>query len=211
MVSVGYTETIEGTAQNVTIYFDNALVFADVVELQIVPQGMNYQLAFNAMDSMNSMISLLAAGVGAFALLLALVSSVLGYKLIGFEVMLPLQACYFALAELSRTFTALGALRSLNYANGYNQVAAFDFKEARGQGALPGLIVMERSSEFLANLNFAAVPLLVAMAVAVGMRLGIREKKVEAVRPEDKGKKGKEGKEANKLDNVETSKPGASK
>jgi hypothetical protein len=44
---------------------------------------MNYQLAFNSIDSLNSIISLVGAVVGGLALLIAVVSSVAGYKLIG--------------------------------------------------------------------------------------------------------------------------------
>lgn len=36
---------------------------------------------------------------------------------------------------------------------------------------------MERSVEFLANLNISAVPLIVSAVVAMAMRIGVRDKK----------------------------------
>jgi hypothetical protein len=141
VVSAGYTETIELVTHNVTIYFDNAFVFAAQLELTIAPSGINYQLAFNPIDSFNSIISLLAAVVGGFALFFAVASSVLGYKLIGFEVLLPVQVMYFSLAILNHTYSALGALRSLNYSNGYNKVGP-GFSLADAPRMLPGMMVM---------------------------------------------------------------------
>lgn len=84
LVSAGYTATIENAEQNMTFFFDNSLVWAPQVDLTIKPSGLNYQLSFNAADTFTSIIGMLGAVVGAGALVIALASSVLGYKLIGF-------------------------------------------------------------------------------------------------------------------------------
>jgi hypothetical protein len=141
VVAVGYTETIEKMTHNVTIYFDNAFVHAQQVEVPIVPSGINYQLAFNPIDSFTSIIAMLAALVAVLALFFAIVSSVLGYKLIGFEVLLPVQIMYFSISTLNHTYSALGALRALDYSNGYNKIGpAYTLAEA--VRSLPGLMVM---------------------------------------------------------------------
>lgn len=50
---------------------------------------------------------------------------------------------------------------------------------------------MERSAEFLANVNISAVPLIVTAVVALAMRIGVREKKPQENTGElKKGKKG---------------------
>ncbi len=141
LVSAGYTTAIEATEQNVTVFFDNSLVWAPQVDLVITPVGLNYQLSFNAVDSFTSLIGMLGAVVGVTALIVALASSVLGYKLIGFEIMLPVQIMYLALSELSHTYSALGQLRTLNYSNGYNQLVPYSLASS----APAGLLVMERS------------------------------------------------------------------
>jgi hypothetical protein len=49
----------------------------------MAPCGSNYQLTFNQLENFNNIISLLSNVLGAIALLFAIVSSVLGKKLIG--------------------------------------------------------------------------------------------------------------------------------
>jgi hypothetical protein len=193
VVSLAYTQTIEDTNQTVNISIDPAYLYSPSMQLAISPSGVNYALVFNSTDNFNSIILLLSAVIGGLALVFAIVSSVLGYKLIGFEIMLPIQLMYLSLSELNHTSSALGSLKNLSFSTGYNQIASFTLTNS--MSVQPGLQVMQRTSEFLTNVNFSAAPLLVVITIALIFRLGIKEKekKAEVVKTDKKGKqKGKD-------------------
>jgi hypothetical protein len=63
--------------------------------------------------------------VGGLAFLFAIVASVLGYKLIGLELLLPIQLVYFSLASLNTPSSTIGSLHGLSFANGFNKIKAF--------------------------------------------------------------------------------------
>jgi hypothetical protein len=73
----------------------------------------------------------------------ALASSVLGYKLIGFEILLPVQLVYLSLSCLNQPASALGSLRTLSYSTGYNQLKAFNLND--NLSLTPGLMSMQRN------------------------------------------------------------------
>lgn len=174
-ISGEYTETIENTQQNVTIVFDTAVLSAPPIQLIITPSGSNYALTFNSIDKFNSVILLVSGFVGGLALVFAVVSSVLGYKLIGFEILLPVQCIYLSLAELGHTSAALAALRNLSYSNSYNLQPVLPASNPQG------LFILQRNTEFLSNLNFSAAPFILAIIMALFLRIGLKEKEKKEV------------------------------
>lgn len=125
-----------------TISFDDTLLAAPAIQLAIEPTGINYELAFNSMENFNNIIVVLSAILGVVSILFAITSSVLGYKLMGFEILLPIQLIYLSLSHLNQPVSALGSLYTLSFSTGYNRLDAFSYLD--NFNLTPGLMVLQR-------------------------------------------------------------------
>ena len=85
--------------------------------------------------------------VGGFALALAIAAGIVGYKMVGFEIVLPVQVTYFTLSMLNVPYSALSSLYGLSFSTGYNQVASFEL--LNNLNLDKGLIVLQRNNFFL--------------------------------------------------------------
>jgi hypothetical protein len=112
--------------------------------------------------------------VGGLALALGIVSGVLGYKLIGFEICLPLQVTYFTLLLLSVPQASLSSLYGLDLSSGYNKLEPFNLLAS--QQLDKGLIVLQRNNNFLENCNFSYVPLAVFLILTAVTVIWVKEK-----------------------------------
>lgn len=102
--------------------------------------------------------------VGGLALLLGILSGALGYKIIGFEICLPVQVTYFSLLLLNVPQASMSSMFGLTLSSGYNQLESFDLLQ--NQNLDKGLIVLQRNYSFLDNCNFSYVPLAVLLVLS---------------------------------------------
>lgn len=89
--------------------------------------------------------------VGIIVLVLALGTSLYGRKLMGFELILPVQCTYFGLSCLSGVTATIGQLKNLYYSTGYNTIPKASLNENSNYA---GLSVIGFQNEFLLNFNF---------------------------------------------------------
>lgn len=98
------------------------------------------------------MITYLALAITAFALGLALVSSFLGEKIMGIELILPCQAAFFTMATLPKNvLSPISALWSLKFSNGYNSIQKYDL--ATNYMLDNRITIMQYSGQFILNYN----------------------------------------------------------
>ena len=83
LIKATYLQSIEGTNQMLNISFDTTKIYAPSVVLNIQTCGLNAKLQFNVFETYNNTIYYVAMFTGALALLFAIVSGILGFKLIG--------------------------------------------------------------------------------------------------------------------------------
>lgn len=108
------------------ISFDSTKIYSPSVVLYQTIQGINARLDYGSFEAYNSIIYYLSMFVGGLALLLGVLSGVLGYKLIGFEICLPLQVTYFTLLLLNVPQASLASLYGLDLSSGYNKLQSFN-------------------------------------------------------------------------------------
>lgn len=96
------------------------------------------------MENFNSIIIVLSAILAIVSLLFAVTSSALGYKLMGFEMLLPVQLIYLCLSHLNQPVSALGSLYNLGFSTGYNKLESFNIYD--NFNLTPGLMVLQRDS-----------------------------------------------------------------
>ena len=89
----------------------------------------------------------MGAFIGGLAFLFAIVSAILGYKLIGFEICLPVQVIYFSLLMLDVPQASISSLYGLVFSSGYNQLSSFNLQKQLGLEK--GLIVVQKTPYFL--------------------------------------------------------------
>lgn len=85
--------------------------------------------------------------VGAGGLIFAIVAAIVGYKMIGFEICLPIQIIYFSLCLLDVTYSSMASMYGLVYSSGYNQLSSFSLLENLDLDK--GLIVLQKNNFFL--------------------------------------------------------------
>lgn len=61
------------------------------------------------------------------ALLVAIFASIVGLKLVGIELLVPVQLIYFTLATIPPEKTYNTALANLKYANGFNNIVTYSY------------------------------------------------------------------------------------
>lgn len=140
-------------------------------------EGVNARLDYGVFEAYNSIIYYVAMFVSGLGLAVAVVAAGLGYKMIGFEICLPIQVTYFALILLEVPQAAISSLFGLTLSSGYNQLRSFAIRDNLSFDK--GLVVLQKQPYFLDNCNFTYIPL-IALFVAAGVsRAWVPEKKEE--------------------------------
>ena len=80
-------------------------------------------------------------------MILGIVSGIVGYKMIGFEISLPVQITYFSLCLLNVPYSAISSLYGLSFSTGYNTISSFSLKDNLDLDK--GLIVLQKNNFFL--------------------------------------------------------------
>ena len=70
---------------------------------------------------------------GIIAILLAIFASIVGLKLAGVELLLPIQLLYFSLSTMKSQSSYTSSLSQLKYANGYSIITAYDYQRTYSQ------------------------------------------------------------------------------
>jgi len=68
-----------------------------------------------------------------YAILLAIFSAVVGLKLVGIELLVPVQLIYFSLSTLPNQSTYSFILSNLKYANGFSGIRPYDYLRTSSQ------------------------------------------------------------------------------
>ncbi len=116
-------------------------------------------------------------GVSAFALGLALISSFLGEKLLGIELILPVQAAFFSMATLpNKVLSPISALWSLKYSNGYNSLEKYDL--ATNYMLDNRITIMQYSGQYILNYNimFLLLALVILIIGIIALRIAWLER-----------------------------------
>ena len=72
-------------------------------------------------------------GEAVIAILLAIFSSVVGLKLVGLELLLPMQLLYFSLSAIGTHSSYISTLSNFKYANGYSVIVPYDYQRTYNQ------------------------------------------------------------------------------
>lgn len=74
--------------------------YADSLTLSFTATGINAQLVVDQFATSNTILQYVVMAEGVLALLLTIFASVVGLKLVGIELLIPLQLIYFTLATV---------------------------------------------------------------------------------------------------------------
>ena len=99
----------------------------------------------------NTILQYVVMGEGVLAILLALFASIVGLKLAGIELLMPVQLIYFSLAALEKRPSYVSTLNNLKYANGYSGILNYDYFRTYSQNSK--LAGMQYETEFLLSSN----------------------------------------------------------
>jgi len=72
-------------------------------------------------------------GMSVYGVLLAIFAAVVGLKLVGIELLVPMQLIYFSLATLSNQSTYSYVLSNLKYANGFSTIQPYNYYRTHSQ------------------------------------------------------------------------------
>ena len=122
-----YMQSLESNSYNGVVTFNNMSFYADPVSFSYNPHGLNARLVLETMNSSNSILEYIVMGVAIFALVLAIFASVVGLKLVGIELLVPVQLFYFTLSTIQSRSTYLFWFGQLKFANGYNSIIEYDY------------------------------------------------------------------------------------
>lgn len=63
--------------------------------------------------------------VGGASFIFAIIAGMVGFKMVGFELCLPIQVTYLTLCYLNVPYSSLSSLYGLSFSTGYNQISSF--------------------------------------------------------------------------------------
>lgn len=110
--------------------------------------------------------------VAAFALVLALVAAFLGEKMMGIELILPIQAAFFTMVTFpTKILSPISALWSLKFSNGYNSLDKFDLTTNYMLDSR--VTLLQYSGQYLLNYNimFSLLALVILIIAIIVIRL----------------------------------------
>jgi hypothetical protein len=123
MITVDYPSDLESNLYEFNFTFTGLRIYSPDIFVKATVEGLNAKLRTSDTPQQTNIITYVGLGVSAFALGLALISSFLGEKLLGIELILPVQAAFFSMATLpNKVLSPISALWSLKYSNGYNSL-----------------------------------------------------------------------------------------
>jgi hypothetical protein len=79
------------------------------------------------------MVSNIIMGIAIYAVVLAITASVAGLKLVGVELLIPVQLIYFSLSTLPSRSTYSYILYNLRFANGFNTITPYSYLRSYSQ------------------------------------------------------------------------------
>lgn len=82
------------------ISFTNMSFFADPMTVYFKPVGINAQLVIDKNQSIQSMLSIVLTICILLAVLIAIFASIVSLKMVGIELLIPIQIIYFSLATV---------------------------------------------------------------------------------------------------------------
>lgn len=141
--------------------------------------------------------------VGGASFIFAIVSGLVGFKMIGLELCIPIQVTYLTLCYLNVPYSSLSSLYGLSLSTGYNQISSFELLNYLNLDK--GLIVLQRNNFFLENCNFTYVSLAILLLLSVLTYQCVKEK-VEEPKTITERKKKKEKEQKHKKDKMEMDK-----
>jgi hypothetical protein len=107
--------------------------YAEPIVVSFTCIGANAELVIESYNSTNKMLEYIIMGMGVYALLLAIFSAVVGLKMVGIELLVPVQLIYFSLATLPAQSTYSFILNNLKYANGYSTIKSYSYYRTASQ------------------------------------------------------------------------------
>ncbi len=154
--------------------------YADPITLYFTPTGLNAELIIDKYATSNVILSYLFLGQGLIAILVAIFASIVGLKLVGIELLVPIQLIYFTLATIPAESTYNTALANLKYANGFNNIVSYSYFRTYSQNK--SLIAMKYETEFLLSTNvmLGAYILILIWLLIHHLRLKFKEYKLES-------------------------------
>jgi hypothetical protein len=104
---------------------------------------------------------------------------VVGLKLAGIELLVPVQLIYFSLSALKTYSSYLSTLSNLKYANGYSSIQSYNY--ARTYNQHPNLVAITYETEFLlsTNIMLGIYLLILFMLLIHHLRIKHKEQKLE--------------------------------
>ena len=100
---------------------------------QFTATGINAQLTIDQQAALNNILPYIVIAEGILAILLAIFASIVGLKLAGIELLIPVQLLYFSLAAMSSQTSYSSTLSQLKYSNGYSFIAPYDYSRTYSQ------------------------------------------------------------------------------
>lgn len=175
-----YLQDLEGSAQTFSISFNNMTFYADSQTVPFTATGINAQLVLDQYASSNTILEYIIMAEAFVALLVAIFASVVGLKLIGIELLIPLQLIYFSLSTISQQRSYNFVLNNFKYANGFNTLVTYSY--ARTYSQSKSLVAMNYETEFLlsTNLMLAIFVFVLVWLLIHHLRLKYKEYKLES-------------------------------
>jgi hypothetical protein len=107
--------------------------YADTQTINFKAVGINAELVFDQFTSSNLILGYIVMGEAFLALILAIFASVVGLKLVGIELLIPIQLIYFTLATIPQQRTYNYVLSYFRYANGFNTIVPYSYSRTYSQ------------------------------------------------------------------------------
>ena len=174
-----YLQNLEGSTQSFSISFNNMTFFADSQTVSFTATGINAELVLDQYASFNTILEYIVMTEAFVALLVAIFASVVGLKLIGIELLIPIQLIYFSLSTISQQRSYNFVLNNYKYANGFNTLVPYAYSRTYSQSK--NLVGMNYETEFLLSTNVMLGIFLLALIWLLihHLRLNYKEYKLE--------------------------------
>jgi hypothetical protein len=177
MITVDYPSDLESNLYEFNFTFTGLRIYSPDIFVKATVEGLNAKLRTSDTPQQTNIITYVGLGVSAFALGLALISSFLGEKLLGIELILPVQAAFFSMATLpNKVLSPISALWSLKYSNGYNSLEKYDL--ATNYMLDNRITIMQYSGQYILNYNimFLLLALVILIIGIIALRIAWLER-----------------------------------
>ncbi len=107
--------------------------YADSQTIPFTAAGINAQLVLDQYASSNTIIGYIVMAEAFIALIVAIFASVVGLKLVGIELLIPIQLIYFTQSTISQQRSYNFVLNNFKYSNGFNTLAPYSYARTYSQ------------------------------------------------------------------------------